>query len=83
MSLSLEELRSAALSLPLGERLHLLDALHESVGPGLEPEGAPFESAAAFEAEMDQRMKAYVSGEEPGIAWEDVQKEAHAVLREP
>ena len=83
MELSYEEVRTAALALTEMDRLHLADDLLGSVPPGAIETEDGFELSPEFQAELDRRMEDYTSGRDPGVPWEDVQKEVHAILNEP
>ncbi len=82
MEIPYEQLRTAALALPEGTRLHLADDLYESVKSGAIGTEDGSELSPEFKAELDRRADDFISGRDPGVAWEDVQEEVRAILAE-
>ena len=66
MAQSLEEVVEAARSLPIAERMELMDRI------GLTIERPKMSPDPAWSAELKRRYDTHVSGEEPGIPWEEV-----------
>ncbi|HMC75516.1 MAG TPA: addiction module protein [Vicinamibacterales bacterium] len=69
-----------ALTLPLDERADVAAELLASLD-GAETDAAEVE--AAWAAEIEKRARRVLSGESPGVRWEDVRRRAEADLRKP
>ena len=81
-SLAIEDIRSAALSLPLENRRELAVALAESVTADDAPESEGFASLSdsAFEAEIRRRAAAAESGESRPVSRADFESAREARL---
>lgn len=70
-----------ALNLPIDERADLAAELLASLdGEGAEDPAAVEE---AWAKEIERRARRVMSGESPGIPWEEVRADAEAALRKP
>ena len=81
-NMKLQEVRESALALPRRSREKLAQELTESVEieqimrkcpPGIMSEDDP-----NFKSIIKERIRAYESGEDPGIPWEEVRAEMEA-----
>lgn len=70
-----------ALTLPVDERANLAAELLASLDADAVDD--PAEVEAAWAAEIETRARRIMTGESPGIAWEDVRARAEAALRKP
>lgn len=76
MAQSLEEVVEAARSLPMPDRIELMAWI------GLTIERPKASPDPAWSAELKHRYDAHVSGEEPGIPWEEVCRQIELQLDE-
>lgn len=73
-----QELLREALALPVKERADVAAELLASLDEGAED---PAEVEAAWAAEIERRARRVLTGEPPGIPWENVRARAEAELR--
>lgn len=79
MSARTQELLREALALPVKERADVAAQLLASLDDAAVDEPAAVE--AAWAEEIERRARRVLSGESPGIPWEDVRRRAEAELR--
>jgi putative addiction module component (TIGR02574 family) len=68
---------NAATSLPVGERIRLVEA----IGQSIDAEEDMGELSEEFKKELDRRMAAYEANPEKALPWEVVRERALARLR--
>ena len=79
MSPRAQELLREAMALPVKERADLAAELLASLDDAAAED--PAEVEAAWTAEIERRARRVMTGETPGIPWEDVRRRAEADLR--